>query len=69
MGKIFDGNVGDLESFLDEKGFKFYKSVEIDNIYIAKDFQKVWIPLTDIIKPIKSCSFMTRFFFKDLKSI
>ena len=41
MGKIFDGNIGDLESFLDKKGFKFYKSVEIDNIYIAKDFQKV----------------------------
>ena len=41
MGKIFDGSLQDLESYLDERGFKFYKTVEIDNIYIAKDFKKL----------------------------
>ena len=41
MGKIFDGSLQDLESYLDEKGFKFYKTVQIDNIYISKDFKKL----------------------------
>ena len=38
MGKVFEGSLKDLEQFLDESGFKFYKSVKIDNIYIRKDF-------------------------------
>lgn len=41
VGQIFEGTVSDLDSFLDENGFKFYKTVTLDNIYIAKDFKKV----------------------------
>ncbi len=39
MGKVFEGSLKDLEHFLDEIGYKYYKSVQIDNIYIRKDFE------------------------------
>ena len=53
MGKIFDGSLQDLESYLDEKGFKFYKTVEIDNIYISKDFKKTHkCRITAVPKPL-----------------
>jgi len=38
MGKVFEGSLEDLETYLDESGYKFYKKVEIDSIYIRKDF-------------------------------
>ena len=39
IGEMFNGSLKEFEAFLDEKGYKFYKSVAIDNIYIKKDFQ------------------------------
>jgi hypothetical protein len=28
-----------VETFLDEKGYKFYMTLAIDNIYVKKDFK------------------------------
>jgi hypothetical protein len=40
LGKLFPGSLEDLEAFLDRAGFQFYKSVDVDNIYVAKNFVK-----------------------------
>ena len=41
LGKLFGGSLAELNSFLEEKGYRLYKSVEIDNIYIRNDFQVI----------------------------
>jgi hypothetical protein len=39
FGEIFEGQLSDLETFLDEKGYKYYMTLDIDNIYVKKDFK------------------------------
>jgi hypothetical protein len=39
FGAIFEGQLSDVETFLDEKGYKFYMTLAIDNIYVKKDFK------------------------------
>jgi len=37
IGKIFGGSLAELNNFLEDKGYKLYKSVGYDNIYIRND--------------------------------
>ena len=38
LGKVFEGNLKDFEDFLAAKGYKFYQSIEVDNLYVKNDF-------------------------------
>jgi hypothetical protein len=39
LGEVFDGSIEEFNAYLSDVGYKFHKSIEIDNIYIKKDFK------------------------------
>jgi predicted metallopeptidase len=40
LGKVFDGDLREFNSFMSKIGYDFYKSVKVDSIYVKKDFQR-----------------------------
>ena len=38
VGQIFDGRKANLDTLMRRNGYEFYKSVEIDDIWVKQDF-------------------------------
>ncbi len=41
MGKLFDGTQEEMKKFLEKKGYKLFKDVGFDQIYVKKDLSKI----------------------------
>jgi hypothetical protein len=41
FGKMFDGTKEEMQTFLEEKGYRLFKDVGFDQIYIKKDSAKI----------------------------
>jgi hypothetical protein len=41
MGKLFDGTQEEMKKFLEKKGYKLFKDVGFDQIYVKKDSAKI----------------------------
>ena len=38
VGEIFPGSKKDIENFIKSKGFKFYKEISIDHVYVKEGY-------------------------------
>jgi hypothetical protein len=41
VGKIFKGSPKDLYKLLKQNGYKYLKTVDVDEIYVRNDFKKI----------------------------